>query len=171
MGSSLAAATPSTVDTNPSIPFTPRLAKTRIPSRGAAKLSTSRTGMLDATTNDAPSGTAANDVARDAPLEWLVPAVEQRVDGRARRVLGGLPRRHPVGVHDHIGGVGKGREQHFRVGLDTTAHHVLRIEPRAVGVDHDLLDRGIEPLHRDPVGERSADAQDHVGAVARSEGG
>ena len=42
------------------------------PSRGAAKLSTSRTGMLDATTSVAPSGTARDDVAGDATLERLV---------------------------------------------------------------------------------------------------
>ena len=46
-----APAMPSTVDTKPSMPFTPRLASTSRPSRGAAKLSTSRTGMLDATTS------------------------------------------------------------------------------------------------------------------------
>ena len=59
VGPSEPAATPKTVDTKPSMPFTPRLASTWRPRRGAAKLSTSRTGMLDATTSEAPSGTAA----------------------------------------------------------------------------------------------------------------
>ena len=52
-----ASATPSGVDTTPSIPLAPRLASTRGGSaRGAPKASTSRTGMDDDTTSGAPAG-------------------------------------------------------------------------------------------------------------------
>ncbi len=54
-----AAATPSTVDTKPSMPLTPRLHRKRSPERGRAKDSTSRTGMLDPTTSVAPVGSPA----------------------------------------------------------------------------------------------------------------
>ena len=46
--------------------------------------STSRTGMLDATTSVAPSGKRGRDVAGDPALERLRPRVEQRVDRGAR---------------------------------------------------------------------------------------
>ncbi len=52
-------ATPTAVETTPSMPLAPRLARTRTPSRGAPYHSTSRTGIDDDTTRLAPSGSAA----------------------------------------------------------------------------------------------------------------
>ena len=55
----VACATPTTVDTKPSMPLAPRLAMKRTPLRGTMHHSSARTGRLDATTSVAPSGNAA----------------------------------------------------------------------------------------------------------------
>ena len=50
-------ATPTAVDTTPSMPFTPLLLNTRTPSRAGANHSKSRTGIEDDTTTLDPSTT------------------------------------------------------------------------------------------------------------------
>ena len=52
-------AMPKAVDTRPSIPLAPRLARTRTPSRGAMNASTSRMGMLEPGEQHAALGIAA----------------------------------------------------------------------------------------------------------------
>ncbi|CAB5032555.1 unannotated protein [freshwater metagenome] len=58
-GPSATWAPPKTVDTKPSIPFTPRLPNISTSGRGAEKLSTSRTGILEATKKVVAAGKAA----------------------------------------------------------------------------------------------------------------
>jgi hypothetical protein len=70
VGALLAAATPSAVLRVPSMPFTPRLESTRIVSALLGpKASTSRTGMLLATTSRAPSGSEATTARATAGSE------------------------------------------------------------------------------------------------------
>ena len=52
-------ATPTAVDTTPSMPFTPLLLNTRTPSRGGANHSKSRTGIEDDTTRFVPAAIAS----------------------------------------------------------------------------------------------------------------
>ena len=66
VGAADPSATPTAVDTTPSMPLAPRLATWRSPSRGAAYHSTSRTGIDDELTSVAPSGRASTS-ARATP--------------------------------------------------------------------------------------------------------
>ena len=79
----LACATPTTVDTKPSMPFAPRFASTRSPARGAMHHSSARTGRLDATTSVAPSGSAA--ATSRATRAFARRAAARRARRRSRR--------------------------------------------------------------------------------------
>ena len=75
-----ASATPTAVDTTPSMPFAPRLATTRTSDRGAAYHSRSRTGIDDATTSVDSSGVAARAARAIAGSVGLGMCGEDRVD-------------------------------------------------------------------------------------------
>ena len=81
-----ARATPTAVDTTPSMPLAPRLASTREAGHaGAANHSTSRTGIDDDTTSAAPSGSGRDDLAGDRRLGRLGVAGQHRGDRLGRR--------------------------------------------------------------------------------------
>ena len=143
-----------TVDTKPSMPLTPRLARTS--RRRAARRSSRRRAPACSTrrTSDAAVGHARHDVARDAPFERLVPAVDQR--RRSRRCAAAsasCPASHPrPSVDRHVDRVRERAEEQLGIGDHAPAGRVLRVEPRAVGIDQHLVDRRVEPLHRGLVG-------------------
>ena len=166
-----AAATPSTVDTKPSMPFTPRFARTRTPSAGAAN-------ALDVAHRHARRddqrravGQRGDDVACDPPLERLVPAVEQAVDRAPSASLGAgatveplrscRPGRRSASATAASSALGVDRE--------TLAAPRRGIEPRAVGIDEPLRHRPGRATRRGLARERRADAQHEVGAVRAGE--
>ena len=155
---------------------TPRLASTATPSRAARRThSTSRTGMLDATTSARAVGQRGDDVARDAAFERLGPAVEQVVD-RARVPCASdvAPLVAPcrIGVADPSSAAGRARDRSGSGSAsDAAAHGVRGIEPGVVGVhERPAATSGVEPLQRRLVGGRSrrAGARDRGGARRRT---
>ena len=164
-----ARAMPTTVETNPSMPFAPRFALTRRSSRGSMPHSSARTGRLDATASRPPAGTRPSNVARDRGFARDVVGIEHRIHGGAGASLGAAPFLQPrrfrrAGREDTRQRV----EQRLPVGSD--AHHCLvrRIEPRAVGIDEHLryaFEPGIGVLAR----ERGTDPEHELGPVGGRE--
>ena len=92
-------ATPTAVETTPSMPLAPRLARTRTPSRARENHSTSRIGMDDDTTSVAPSGRRGHDVTRHPGLVDLFVRGGHRLDHGIDRVIRGQPRLRPRRRH------------------------------------------------------------------------
>src|SRR3954447_12986971 len=102
-----ASAAPSAVAIVPSMPLAPRLASTRGPpsSRAGAKVSTSRTGIEDATTSVSAAGSAATrsratrgkgGAEAGGGGRLAKPAAERLVDRERRGRVGGAPGGQPL---------------------------------------------------------------------------
>ena len=153
-------ATPTAVDTTPSMPLAPRLAITRTPVRGRAYHSTSRTGMDDDTTSELPAGSGGDDVAGHLGLGRLGVGVERRRDGRLRPGFGPRPAGRPRGAAGAPEAAGEGGAQRGGIGRHHQGGGVLRVGPGAGRVDLHLARPGAgEPLGRappTPAGARAA---------------
>ena len=163
----LACATPTTVDTNPSMPLAPRFASTRSPSRGAMHHSSARTGRLEPTTSVAPSGQRGRDVTSDRAFAQRTAGVELTVDRGARRALRRRASRPTTpSPADASQRVRDRREQRLGVDLVPLGGRVVRIEPaRRAGRRAPAATDGIEPGRRDLARERRADAHHELGSV------
>src|SRR3954452_10535983 len=152
-GPRAAAATPNAVETVPSIPLAPRLASTRGGSGRAGKnVSTSRTGIEDATTSVAaagrgtPSPGAARRGGRQAHAELGSDArlgqplgPEHGRDRLRRGVVGALPVLEPaLGARLARQALGESVERAARVRRGDRRHRAGGILPRGLGVEADL---------------------------------
>ncbi len=172
--SAAARATPTAVDSTPSMPLAPRLASTRRPERGTANHSTSRTGIDDDTTRVAPSGTertTSRATAGSVGCAWTdsteamaspatasawahAPAQLSAPSGRRGR------RRAPQVTGQHGGG-GAG------LGGDEGVERTVRIEAGPVGVDPHLPGRQPrQPLPHHLRRRQGAEAHHHLGGQA-----
>ena len=165
VGPGPAAATPNAVETVPSIPLAPRLESTRGgASRAGKKVSTSRTGIEEATTSVASPGSrtpssAATRGSERSPSVWAIAS--------AACVVGAAPGVEPVAVLARLL-----RRQHARVGGHDRADAARRVLPRGLGVEGDLERvEAVEPLAQRLRGGEVAEAQDEVGGVGGGEAG
>ena len=161
-----AAATPSTVDTKPSIPLTPRFAKNSMPSRGAANASTSRTGMLEATTRRAPPGRHATRSRATLPSNGSSFGVADARRARAARVVRHRATRRRQS-RDASAPVSRARRPRPRAA--PPASHTARIEAPRSGSSHALV--GIEQPRRHVGGRASRRAALLVGGRTEAEHG
>ena len=162
---------PSAVDTKPSMPLTPRLAWKVTPSRAPGE-------ALDV---------AHRHARRDH--ERRVLRVTTPTTSRATRPSNGSAHpsiRSSIAVRARVRRRSVQRATQSSSTITSTASAnapssssgsatirplaaCVRIEPRVVGIDQHLVDVGLEPLHRDLVGGRRADAQHDVGPVRGGE--
>ena len=164
-GPGRAAATPKAVDTVPSIPFAPRLASTRGgASRAGKNVSTSRTGIEEATTSVAVRRADARRARRDARLGVVAaPSVSAMRAGRG--AVGNAPAGEPLAVaraaRERSAAPHHGRGS----ARSRVADAARRVLPGGLGVEGDLerRSRPCEPLAQRLGRRQVADAQHELG--------
>ena len=145
-----AAATPNAVETSPSMPLAPRLASTRGgASRTGQKVSTSRTGIEDATTSVASGGsrTPSSAATRGShspagpSAAAIAPAAARSGRGPGLEPVAG-PRAARQALLQRV-------EDRARVGGRQRRHGARGVLPRGLGIERDLqrvLRQAAEPL-------------------------
>ena len=143
------------------MPLAPRLESTRGgASRAGKNVSTSRTGIEEATTSTASGGSRTPSSAATRGSERA--RARRGRDRFGRRPVGAAPVLQPAALLAR-----RLRRQHARVGGDDRRHRAGRVLPRVLGVEGDLQ-RAVEPVQ--PLAQRLrgrevADAQHEVGRV------
>ena len=166
-GPSSTAAHPKAVETVPSIPLAPRLASTRGGcSRAGKNVSTSRTGIEDATTTVASGGSSDAQLGGD-PRFAQSGGGERAGDRRGGRRSARVPAVEPVAVGAalHLGG--DRVERRARVGREDRRDGAGRVLPGVLGVEADLqrVVEAVQPAPQRLGGGEVADAQHEVGRV------
>ena len=166
-----AVATPSAVETRPSMPLAPRFASTWSPSRGAIATSRSRIGVEFPTNSVPPSGTAAaRSRARRSSVGSSVASSTSSIARRARSSASCQDASHPSGAGS-IRCVPSSRPVASRSGFgrQSPARLPLGVGVRVEQVDHEeSLGGGHERLAR-ARRRRGADLQHDLRPVALQE--